>query len=339
MGHAQERECEGRARRRPHTRRRPAGWRGSAACRRSRSRARRGGSARSSWTAPLPPHRRSTRCSCSDAASGRLIFRTARRSVGCAHRQHYRAGPVWLGSPSRRSSDWSSWLCAAAGEVGHRRNLPSPVHDAVESTRKTGIAMARTVQSDATQSTKTPDEPGVSEDRAPTASAMDSSWDRNTCPSSDRWSSRWWWRSSTARPGHGRHAVHISLSGSGDDDLHRGRAAADAYIFRYADNLAYRVAKASTARVAVRLRSRPFSPRPRSDPVEVGLHVLLPFGQPPRDDPASFPAAQRSLESIPTVRVPSDPLPISTPSLAGSTSNPQVAPTPSGPMTFQTQRR
>ena len=30
---------------------------------------------------------------------------------------------------------------------------------------------------------------------------------------------------------------------------------------------------------------------------------------------------------------------ISTPSLAGSTSNPQVAPTPSGPMTFHTQRR
>jgi hypothetical protein len=30
---------------------------------------------------------------------------------------------------------------------------------------------------------------------------------------------------------------------------------------------------------------------------------------------------------------------ISTPSLAGSTSKPQVAPTPSGPMTFHTQRR
>ncbi len=51
----------------------------------------------------------------------------------------------------------------------------NPANDAVESTRKTGIATARTVQSDVTESTKTADEPKVSEGRAPTASVMDSS--------------------------------------------------------------------------------------------------------------------------------------------------------------------
>jgi len=51
----------------------------------------------------------------------------------------------------------------------------SPTHEAVESTPKIGTATARTVQSAATESTKTADEPEVSEDPAPTASVMVSS--------------------------------------------------------------------------------------------------------------------------------------------------------------------
>ena len=65
----------------------------------------------------------------------------------------------------------------------------------------------------------------------------------------------------------------------------------------------------------------------RSDPVQIGLHVLLPFGEPPGDDPAFFcPVVQRFPRSTRTAPGPSAPAGAHSPSLAGSTSYAHVAP-------------
>src|ERR1700694_5010276 len=68
------------------------------------------GSALSSRTAPRPPHRRSARCSCSDCAPGRLIFRTAGAALDVRTGSTIDPGP-WVGSPSRRRSHRCNWLC------------------------------------------------------------------------------------------------------------------------------------------------------------------------------------------------------------------------------------
>jgi len=59
---------------------------------------------------PSPPHRRSVRCSCSDSASGKLIFSTAGTPSEVRTGSTVDRGPL-VGSPSRRRSHRCNWLC------------------------------------------------------------------------------------------------------------------------------------------------------------------------------------------------------------------------------------